>query len=65
MPRAPGTNEELQVVLDARAKKGGATQTAEGATRTDDKGKVYVEGRDVAAEWVYRLAVGDATAIAQ
>lgn len=60
MPRVPGGEEELQAVQIARKRL--ALEAKAGWDPCDrdgggDDGKVYVDGRDVAAEWIFRYAV--------
>ena len=50
MPRVPGSRDELDTVKESRA-----------AAVSDGRagGEAYVPGRDVLAEWIYRLAASD------
>ena len=58
MPRVPGGEEDLQAVQIARERLALKAQAGLGSSDRDgDDGKVYVDGRNVAAEWIFRYAV--------
>ena len=63
MPRDPGTGQELQVVRAARktqtSASGSGLDTAVTPVYGESGGfaeRVYVEGRDVLAEWILKKA---------
>lgn len=63
MPRVPVSigqeeqGQELDVVTAAR--KAAAAVGRDGGDAEGENEKVYVQGRDVSVEWIWRVAVGD------
>ena len=65
MPRVPVSigqeeqGQELDVVTAARKAAAVAANARDDGDNEGEEGKVYVQGRDVAVEWIWRVAVGD------